>query len=74
MNRLAPLLTALAALSACSASDDPQPVDGISQSEAEALDDAAAMIDERRMPEGVFEEGAEEGEESAEGATRETSE
>ncbi|MBX7481819.1 hypothetical protein [Qipengyuania qiaonensis] len=54
MIRLASILAALAALSACSGYDDDEPVEAVSQSEAEALDDAAAMIEERRLPEGVF--------------------
>lgn len=74
MKRLAPLLAALVSLSACSASDEPQPIDGISQGEAEALDDAAAIIDERRMPDGVFEEDGEESAQSAQDAPGENSE
>ena len=46
MKRLVPLLAALTALSACSGYDDDQPVEAVSQSEAEALDDAAASLDE----------------------------
>ncbi|USA63107.1 hypothetical protein NCF85_15370 (plasmid) [Qipengyuania citrea] len=50
MKRLVPLLAALTALSACSGYDDDQPVEAVSQSEAEALDDAAEMIEQRRLP------------------------
>ena len=71
MTRLALACAALALLSACSGSDELQPIDGISQSEAEALDDAAAIIDERQMPEGVF---GEETQQDAQDATGETSE
>ena len=49
MIRLAFSLCSMAALIACS-NDEPQDVRAISASEAEALDDAASMIDERRLP------------------------
>ena len=49
MIRLALALCSTAALIACSG-DEPQDVRAISASEAEALDDAASMIDERRLP------------------------
>ena len=53
MNRFIPLL-ALFALPACSGyEEDTEPVDAVTQSEAEALDDAAEMIEQRRLPEGV---------------------
>jgi len=53
MNRFIPLL-ALFALSACSGyEEDTEPVGAVTQSEAEALDDAAEMIEQRRLPEGV---------------------
>jgi hypothetical protein len=53
MNRLTPLL-ALLTLSACSGyEEDTEPVGAVTQSEAEALDDAAEMIEQRRLPEGV---------------------
>ena len=54
MSRIVPLLAALAALSACSGYEDDEPVQAVSQSEAEALDDAAEMIDQRRLPDGVL--------------------
>lgn len=57
MIRLALALCSTAALIACSG-DEPQDVRAISASEAEALDDAASMIDERRLPPGALgEEG-----------------
>lgn len=71
MTRLALACAAFALLPACSDGDEPQPIDGITQSEAEALDDAAAIIDERQMPEGVF---GEDTEQDAQNATGETSE
>ncbi len=53
MNRFIPLL-ALFALPACSGyEEDTEPVGAVTQSEAEALDDAAEMIEQRRLPEGV---------------------
>ena len=53
MNRFIPLL-ALFALPACSGyEEDTEPVSAVTQSEAEALDDAAEMIEQRRLPEGV---------------------
>ena len=54
MSRIVPLFAALAALSACSGYEDDEPVQPVSQSEAEALDDAAEMIDQRRLPDGVL--------------------
>jgi hypothetical protein len=54
MNRLTlsrlVLGTMLAALAACSDYEENEPVDGVTQSEAEALDDAAAMLEEQRLP------------------------
>ncbi|UYH54703.1 hypothetical protein N6L26_11755 [Qipengyuania sp. SS22] len=53
MNRFIPLL-ALLTLSACSGyEEDTEPVGAVTQNEAEALDDAAEMIEQRRLPEGV---------------------
>tara|TARA_R110000751_G_scaffold2018_8_gene8751 strand:- start:91289 stop:91561 length:273 start_codon:yes stop_codon:yes gene_type:complete len=53
MNRFIPLLV-LFALPACSGyEEDTEPVGAVTQSEAEALDDAAEMIEQRRLPEGV---------------------
>ena len=47
-------LFALGTLAACSDDADPvPPVEQVSPSEAEALDAAAAMIEQRRLPEGV---------------------
>ncbi|MBO6768807.1 MAG: hypothetical protein JJ901_10985 [Erythrobacter sp.] len=55
MLRLAPPLAALAALSACSGYEEgEEPVEAVSQSEAEALDDAAEIIEQRRLPEDVL--------------------
>ncbi len=51
MNQLVLPLAALSALAACSGYEEDQPVDAVSQTEAEALDDAASMIEERRLPE-----------------------
>lgn len=67
MNRLAllPALATMAALAACNSSTegvDPGPV---TQEEAEALDDAASMLDEQRMTE----EPGEEAGNSSEGET-----
>lgn len=54
MIRLAPLVAALAALSACSGNQEAdEPIGAVSQSEAAALDDAAEMIESRRLPDGV---------------------
>ena len=54
MNRFIPLL-ALFALPACSGyEEDTEPVGAVTQSEAEALDDAAEMIEQRRLPAGVL--------------------
>ncbi|MBI1403226.1 MAG: hypothetical protein GC147_08440 [Porphyrobacter sp.] len=44
------LLTALAALLAGCGSGAAAPPGGVSKGEAEALDDAAAMLDARRLP------------------------
>lgn len=57
MTRLAPLVVALAALTACSGYEEEQPVEAVSQSEAEALDDAAEMIEQRRLPEDLLPTG-----------------
>ena len=43
-------LAALIALAACSGYEEDTPVDPVSETEAEALDDAASMLDERRLP------------------------
>ena len=57
MTRLVPLIAALAALSACSGNQEAdEPVGAVSESEAAALDDAAEMIEARRLPEGVVPE------------------
>ena len=58
MIRLALALCSSAALIACS-NDEPDDVRAISASEAEALDDAASMIDERRLPPDALGEEAE---------------
>ena len=48
-------LFALGTLAACSDDADPvPPVEQVSPSEAEALDAAAAMIEQRRLPAGVL--------------------
>lgn len=39
-----------AALSACGEHEDPRPPAGISAGEAQAIEDAASMLDERRLP------------------------
>lgn len=54
MIRLAPAAAALLALSACSGSEESEPIGAVTQSEAEALDDAAEMIEARRLPEGAL--------------------
>ncbi|MFW2349094.1 hypothetical protein [Qipengyuania sp.] len=57
MTRLVPLIAALAALSACSGNQEAdEPVGAVSESEAAALDDAAEMIEARRLPEGAVPE------------------
>ncbi|WP_324828687.1 hypothetical protein [Qipengyuania zhejiangensis] len=62
MNRLALLLAALPALASCSDGGD-QPVDAVTPAEAQALDDAAAMLEERRLPPEALEaDGADTGE------------
>ncbi|WP_369026305.1 hypothetical protein [Qipengyuania sp. RANM35] len=48
MKRLAIPLAALAALAACSSEEEP--VDAVSPSEAKALDEAAEMLEEQRLP------------------------
>lgn len=51
MTRFLPLAATLALLAACSGyEDDSAGVDAITQNEAEALDDAAEMIEQRRLP------------------------
>lgn len=57
MTQTSTALLALALmLAACGpAGNDPGP-GGVTVDEARALDDAAAMLDERRLPEGVLEE------------------
>ena len=62
MKRLATTLAALAALAACS--DEAEPVDVVTPSEAQALDEAAEMLDEQRLPPGTIEGEAPETEES----------
>ena len=47
--RLAPIL-ALLLLSACSSGDEGRTAGGVSQAEAAALDDAAEMLDQQRLP------------------------
>lgn len=58
MSRLAHLaiaFAALAALPACSENaDSEEPVGAVTQSEAQALDEAAEMIEARRLPEGLL--------------------
>ncbi|MEX0341742.1 MAG: hypothetical protein AB3N06_04075 [Erythrobacter sp.] len=54
MHRLAPPIAALLALSACSANEQQEPVEAVTQSEAQALDDAAEMIEQRRLPEDLL--------------------
>ena len=61
------LLLAVLALSACGQSDsDPGP-GGVTVGEARALDEAAAMLDERRPPAEVL--GVSEGQRPTDGAT-----
>lgn len=50
MTRLSALVAPLVLLSACSGSPDDAEVDAVSPSENEALDKAAAMIEQRRLP------------------------
>lgn len=51
MTRFLPLAATLALLSACSGYEDEDAgVDAVTQNEAEALDDAAEMIEQRRLP------------------------
>ena len=47
--RLAPIL-ALLLLSACSSGDEGRTAGGVSQAEAAALDDAAELLDQQRLP------------------------
>ena len=56
MIRFTPCIVALFALSACSGYQEEEPVEAISQSEAKALDDAAEMIEQRRLPEDLLSE------------------
>ena len=56
MKRLAITLAALAAISACSSEEEP--VDAVTPSEAKALDEAAEMLEEQRLPPEVLEEEA----------------
>ena len=53
MSRLAFALPALGLLAACSA-DQPEAVDPISATEQQALDEAAEMIEQRRLPPGTL--------------------
>ena len=50
--RLAPLL-ALLLLTACSSGDEGRTAGGVSQAEAAALDNAAEMLDQQRLPAGA---------------------
>lgn len=50
MIRIALPLAALVTLPACSGYEEEEPVGAVTQREAEALDDAASMIEERRLP------------------------
>ncbi len=54
MIRFTPFIVALSALSACSGYEGEEPVEAISPSEAKALDDAAEMIEQRRLPDDVL--------------------
>lgn len=55
MIRLAPPVAALLALSSCSGYEgEEDDLGAVSQSEAEALDDAAEMLEQRRLPDGVL--------------------
>ena len=47
--RLAPIL-ALLLLTACSSGDEGRTAGGVSQAEAAALDDAAELLDQQRLP------------------------
>ena len=47
--RLTPIL-ALLLLTACSSGDEGRTAGGVSQAEADALDDAAQMVDGQRLP------------------------
>lgn len=47
--RLTPILTVLL-LTACSSGDEGRTAGGVSQAEAAALDDAAQMLDQQRLP------------------------
>ena len=60
MIRLTPCIVALFALSACSGYEEEEPVEAISPSEAKALDDAAEMIEQRRLPEDLLSDEEEE--------------
>lgn len=53
MKRLVLPLAALAALAACSSEEEP--VDAVTPSEAKALDEAAQMLEEQRLPPGAVE-------------------
>lgn len=46
--RLIPLLSAVLLLTACG--DDAREAGGVTRSEAEALDDAAEMVEQQRLP------------------------
>ena len=56
MKRLAITLAALAAIAACT--DEAEPVDDVTPSEAKALDEAAEMLEEQRLPPEVLEDEA----------------
>ncbi|MEZ5680779.1 MAG: hypothetical protein R3E14_05725 [Erythrobacter sp.] len=58
MKRLAITLAALSALAACSSEEEP--VDAVTPSEAKALDEAAEMLEEQRLPPEALEDEAEE--------------
>ncbi|TMM48365.1 hypothetical protein [Qipengyuania marisflavi] len=51
--RAAIALAGLIALAACSGSDEPADPTAITANEAQALDEAAEMIEQRRLPEGT---------------------
>jgi len=56
--RMACLVVALLGLSACSKPDTAPGPGGVTMGEARALDDAAAMLDERRPPATVLQSTA----------------
>lgn len=52
--RTAPILLALVLLAACGKGDNAPGPGGVTVGEARALDEAAQMIDERRLPQSAF--------------------